>query len=381
MRWGAGAWLIRPVLKTGVLRKVDREFESHPHRFFEDTMSRVDCLDGTQRELIEDALEHFPNLEVMADVCRVHPRTLRDWRREKHRMSYESLKRVYQHAAIPLPAALRLLPDFWHIQEATRLGGRRRAQRYGPPGTLESRRKGGQVSIKRFQANPQRAKALGFVLRKRIKQPRKSALLAEFVGIMLGDGCLSGQFQVGISFNSKTDGAYGTYLQNLFRALFGVSATIQRRTDTNGWTVVASSRALVEYLQVLGLVCGDKVANQVDLPHWIWVRRNYQTACLRGLMDTDGSVYRYTHRVNDHTYNHVALCFTNHSMPLLRSVECVLRASGFSPRTHRYHVYLNRQQEIERYFRVVGTKNAKHLTRFQRYLRYSGGSGEVRESG
>ena len=32
MRWGAGVWLIRLVLKTSVCRKVDREFESHPHR-------------------------------------------------------------------------------------------------------------------------------------------------------------------------------------------------------------------------------------------------------------------------------------------------------------------------------------------------------------
>ena len=184
---------------------------------------------------------------------------------------------------------------------------------------------------------------------------------------MLGDGCLSSHFQVGISFNSATDRAYGTYLQRLFHRLFRISATIQRRPKTNGWTVVASSRALVEYLQTLGLIPGNKVANQVDVPTWIWTRRSYQQACLRGLVDTDGSIYRYTHRVYGHRYDHVGLCFTNHSRPLLLSVERLLKNCGFRPRAGGYHISLHRQEEIRRYFRLIGSRNLKHVERFRKY--------------
>lgn len=338
-------------------------------------MSRLDELNGTQRTLIEGALCRGSTLEQLAGVCHVHPRTLRDWRREKHRMSYEALRRLRQHTGLALPLGLKILPEFWHIREAARLGGQRHAQLYGPPGTPEGRRKGGRISSERFRSHPELAKALGFILRKPIKRPRESILLAEFVGIMLGDGCLSSHFQVGISFNAETDAAYGDYLQRLFQDLFGVRGSIQRRRDTHGWTVVGSSRALVEYLQTIGLVRGNKVAHQVDVPSWIWTRRSYQLACLRGLMDTDGSIYRYRHRVYGHRYRHVGLCFANHSKPLLRSVEAILRRCGFRPRVRPYGVYLNRQDEIQRYFRTIGSHNLKHSSRFCQYF------GEVREPG
>ena len=333
-------------------------------------MSRVDGLDGTQRLLIEQVLRRGPSVAELATLCGVHPRTFRDWRREKHRMSYESLQRSYRSTGFSLPSNVRVLPEFWHIREAARLGGQRRAKLYGPPGTLEGRRKGGRISCERFRANPQLAKALGFIVRKRIKQPRRSALLAEFVGIMLGDGCLSSHFQVGIAFNAKTDRAYGRYLQHLFRDLFRVSATIQRRTDTHGWTVVASSRTLVEYLQTIGLVRGRKVAHQVDVPSWVWRKDSYRRACLRGLMDTDGSIYQYTHVVYGHLYVNAALSFTNHSLPLLRSVEQLLCRCGFHPRATHYHVTLNRESEIKDYFRYVGSRNAKHQSRFREYAQW-----------
>ncbi len=296
-------------------------------------------------------------------------------------MPYDCLKRISKEAGLIPPGQLRLVPDFWHIPAAARLGGQRRAQLYGPPGTLESRRKGGRISCERFRANPSLAKALGFKVRKAITYPRKSALLAEFIGIMLGDGCLSSQFQVGIAFNSETDRAYGGYLQRLFQKLFGISATIQQRCETHGWTVVASSRALVEHLQVLGLVQGNKVANQVDAPQWIWTRPIYQQACLRGLMDTDGSVYRYAHRVYGYRYHHVGLCFTNHSRPLLLSAERLLKNCGFRPRAGGYHVSLNRQEEIRRYFRLVGSRNPKHVERFQKYFEGTGNTGRGARAG
>ncbi len=332
-------------------------------------MPRLDCLDGTQRSLLEQALQRCSTVDQLAKVCGVHPRTIRDWRREKHRMSYDSLRCICTSTGISEPTGVRLLPDYWHIQEAARLGGQRRTSLYrGSPGTPEGRRKGGQISSARFQANPTLAKTLGFQVRKAIRRPKKSALLAEFIGIMLGDGCLSSQFQVGISFNANTDRAYGMYLQSMFRTLFDLGASIQRRVETYGWTVVASSRALVEYLQVLGLVQGSKVANQVDLPSWIWSRPAYRQACLRGLMDTDGSVYRYRHCVYGRLYSHVAMCFTNHSEPLLRSVKRLLSDCQFHPRAARYHIVLNRATEIRRYFKMIGTRNVKHRTRFQSYL-------------
>ncbi len=328
-------------------------------------MARIDCLDGTQRAFIERALQHSQNLGELASICGVHPRTFRDWRREKHRMPHESLLRLSRYTGFSLPPQIRILPEFWHIRRAAQLGGRRSGQLYGSPGSLESRRKGGRVSARRFQENPELAKALGFKIRKSIKQPARSSLLAEFIGIMLGDGCLSSRFQVEVAFNTKTDKKHGLYIQHVFQKLFHVSAPIRHRSEGYGGSIVASSRALVEYLQTVGLIAGNKVHHQVDVPSWILENQIYQRACLRGLMDTDGSVYWYTHRVYGHSYSHVALCFTNHSRPLLASVERMLLDYGFRPRRRPHAVFLHRQEDVKRYFQIIGTSNPKHRRRFQ----------------
>ena len=133
-------------------------------------MSRLDCLDGTQQFLVEAALSQS-HVNRLIEICGVHPRTLKDLWREKHRMPYDSLKRIAAETSRVLPKQLRLVPDFWHIPAAARLGGKRHAQLYGPPGTLESRRKGGRISCERFRTNPSLAKALGFKLRKAITYP------------------------------------------------------------------------------------------------------------------------------------------------------------------------------------------------------------------
>ncbi len=89
-------------------------------------MSRLDCLNGTQRSIIEQALRQYPDLNSLASTCGVHPRTLRDWHREKHRMSYEAFQQLRRRVKTPMPQPLTILPEFWHMKRAARLGGQRR---------------------------------------------------------------------------------------------------------------------------------------------------------------------------------------------------------------------------------------------------------------
>ena len=70
----------------------------------------------------------------------------------------------------------------------SRLGGLRRVELYGNPGTPEGRSTGGKRTIQLFRSNPELARSLGFAVRKEIRCPARSSELAEFVGILLGDG-------------------------------------------------------------------------------------------------------------------------------------------------------------------------------------------------
>ena len=284
-------------------------------------------------------------------------------------MKYESLQQLIQRAELSVGREIGQIPEFSHVRAAARLGGKRKYQLYGNPGTPDGRRRGGLISVMRRQAAVRNgALSDGFQLAKPILQPSFSPELAEFLGMMLGDGCLCSAFQSALYFNTETDGPYADFMGRLVQQLFGVVPRRCMKPGTREGTLLFSSRRLVDYLIQIGFGRGDKVRNQAGVPFWIVENRDYRRHCLRGLMDTDGSVYRYHHRVYGRTYAHVALGFTNRSHPLLRFVEETLALNGYHPVTTGFRVYLYRWTELERYFSDIGTHNSKHLERYRTYL-------------
>lgn len=198
-----------------------------------------------------------------------------------------------------------------------RLGGLRRVELYGNPGTPEGRSKGGKETIRLFHRDKNLARKYGFIIRKEIKYPLRCVELAELIGIILGDGGIPGNHQLIISFNNKTDRAYSLFLGNILRKLFSINHHIHPRKDSNGADIVVNSSNLIDFLLKQGLIAGNKVKNQVDIPDWIKNKPEYQKACLRGLIDTDGSFYCHSYKSNGKNYKYIKLCFANRSKPLL----------------------------------------------------------------
>jgi len=249
-----------------------------------------------------------------------------------------------------------------------RLGGLRCMALHGNPGTPEGRSKGGKTSVRFFQQNPALAKKLGFILRKNITCPEKSAELAEIVGIILGDGSLPGKHQLIISFNSKTDEEYARYLRSTLQKLFMVDPHVHYRNNNNGAEIIVSSSSLVEFLEKLGLEKGNKVKNQAAVPGWINEKLGYRLACLRGLMDTDGGLYLHRYNSGGRVYKYMKLCFTNCSKPLLNFVFDVLKSLNFKVYLNNVHVSVYAASEVKRYFTEVGSHNQKHLFRFRNHF-------------
>ena len=305
----------------------------------------------------------------LAEMCGAHPRTFSDWSRGKHRMRYEAFQILIQRTGVEVGQEVGQTPEFSHVRAAGRLGALRRGRLYGNPGTPEGRRLGGLRSIARRMAEPNRLVVGGFTLPKPIKEPERSSELAEFIGMMLGDGCLCSAFQAALYFNTETDALHADFMSDLAQRLFGIVPRRMTEPDSKGGTLLFSSKRLVDYLIKLGFARGDKVNNQAGVPPWILENDDYCRNCLRGLMDTDGSVYLYDHRVYGGAYKHMALCFTNRSHPLLRFVSGTLASNGYRPVTTGFRVYLYRRVEVDRYFSDIGTHNAKHLQRYQTYTR------------
>lgn len=185
--------------------------------------------------------------------------------------------------------------------------------------------------------------------------PRKrSPKIAEFFGIMLGDGNLS-HFQVMVTLGNK-ESTYARYVQGLMQELFGGIPKITTR-KTGYVDVYLGSTRVTQWLMQEGLVF-HKVTSQVNVPQWIFSKKVYIRALLRGFFDTDGSVYELRHGIQ--------ISFTNMSNPLLHSLHNMLCALGYSPSAISAHrVYLTKRTDIERFFHEIQPANAKHRRRFQ----------------
>lgn len=338
-------------------------------------MSRISFLENKQSDFLSRIKKKYKlKWSDIARACKVHKRTLFDWRRNKYQMSYIALEELRKKYSFVIPRKLKILPENWNIDNAARLGAIRRNALHGNPGTPEGRRKGGVASLKIHKLNHEKFINTGFIGPKEIKYPHKSILLSEAVGIILGDGSIT-KYQLAISLNSKTEKQYSDFVSRLLRKLFAISVTRNVR-ENNTCDLVVSSVKLIQYLNDLGLKVGHKIHQQVSIPKWILKNKNYMIGCVRGLIDTDGGVYYHNHITKGIRYRHLGLCFTSYSMPLLRDVHNIFLNLGFPAKlNHRGHVFLYDSKAIKRYFIEIETHNTHHFKRFRDYFK----SGEVRE--
>ena len=131
--------------------------------------------------------------------------------------------------------------------------------------------------------------------------------------------------------------------------------------------VTISRVELVRYcINDLGLKIGNKVKQQVDVVDWIKQNKKFMIACVRGLIDTDGSVFDHKYRVNGKSYSYKKMDFSSSSRPLLSSVYAFLKNLGLKPRITKdgKKIRLESVEDVKKYFRLIGSHNPKHLNRY-----------------
>ncbi len=250
----------------------------------------------------------------------------------------------------------------------SKLGGLRCVALHGNPGTPEGRSKGGKSTIRLFHNNPELAKLLGFVIRKKISYPSRSLELAELIGIILGDGGVRSRLQLTVTFNYQTDLKHAEYICGIIRNLFSIDSSIKKRKNNNGADIIVSSSNVIDFLLKQGIIIGNKVKNQVDVPAWVQARLEYRRACLRGLVDTDGGVYVHSYKSAGKTYRYLKLGFTNCSKPLLNFVFETLSLLKIKAYLNGNHVVIPSKDGVKKYFGDVYSNNPKHINRFKAHF-------------
>ncbi len=132
---------------------------------------------------------------------------------------------------------------------------------------------------------------------------KMSTRLAEFVGIMLGDGSIVAnsrikQYAVYVCGNSEDDERYLlNFIKPLIKDLFAIEMSVKYHQKFKEILLYKYSKDFVKILEGVGLKAGNKKDNNVGFPNWIFTDKKFIAACLRGLFNTDGTIYkRWKHK-------------------------------------------------------------------------------------
>ena len=166
--------------------------------------------------------------------------------------------------------------------------------------------------------------------------------LAELIGILLGDGHLHKKGEnsylgsiLSISINRVKEPEYVEYVRQLLIDLFNEKPKIHPQIDNKYIDLKIYNDQIIHFMIIKGILTRDKVKNQISVPNWIkkyelWIANNlynwelkYRSlviGCLRGLVDTDGSIYV------DHFNKIIGIGFKNASFVLVQDFKDMCKA-------------------------------------------------------
>ncbi|MFX0182816.1 MAG: LAGLIDADG family homing endonuclease [Candidatus Hodarchaeota archaeon] len=186
----------------------------------------------------------------------------------------------------------------------------------------------------------------------KLKIPHESNLdFIEFIGILLGDGHLS-KYTIDISLSNENP-KYITYVSKLIKKLFDYDVKSYKPKHKKLIHFRIHSILLVQELIRLGLKCGNKVTQQVGVPNWIQNNTSYSIACVRGLIDTDGYLYRDERTSKNYTWVEYHVGFVNHSQRLLDFIEQFCDQFQIKTGRQKYRVVIRSNTHILKFLHLI----------------------------
>lgn len=306
------------------------------------------------------------NGREFAEKFKISQRTLTAWTHEKVTISLISAQKISKLASVQIPKHHTIIDWRLHLQKAGEIGGRNRFTMYGRVALDEQHRKNKWEewweTVGQYKKRPK-----GFQSTLKIKIPRKNKLLAEFVGIMLGDGGVN-EYHISVTLSSK-EKEYILYVNNIIKKLFVVVPKIHKHTHAEAVSIFVNRKQMVDFCQEIGLVKGNKIKQQIDIPNWIKENQDFSKACVRGLIDTDGCFYNNSYIVNGKKYSYFKVAFISASKPLISSIAEILGDLGIKVVINKHYrdIRIVESQYVLKYVQEVGSNNQKHLKKIKKW--------------
>lgn len=209
------------------------------------------------------------------------------------------------------------------------------------------------------------------------------ARLAEFIGIYIGDGCLTIREEKH-SYEFKIVGNPKTQTQYLERYVAGLASwvagrAIAARPMDSGRTigVYFCSKRLARRFNSLGFPGGSKV-ERVSIPDCVMDAKTMRRACIRGIFDTDGC---FTLKKRGKTHpNYPTVTFSMKNRRVIQQISIALATEGiphsasfdlssFDKRNGRFYtkhqVSIYGWANVGLWFRKFGSSNRQTLAKYE----------------
>jgi len=187
---------------------------------------------------------------------------------------------------------------------------------------------------------------------------------AEFYGALLGDGCVYSNLNgVCISGNSELDKDYlEKYISNLIKKIFNITPKIYYSKNENSIRCLIYNRNIARFMIKMGFPKGIKKTQNPKFPKYFFKNKELLKACIRGLNDTDGSVY---HQSN--TKIILDICIKSPS--LLESTKKAFEAISFPINSTHNRIYLCSKEKVGSFFKIIGSSNLRHIKKHEIFLK------------
>lgn len=320
---------------------------------------------GMQAKYILDA---YKLIDVswgdFANKLGINQRTLRDWVREKFNISHSSLVKISEISGLSFPESIKIIDLHDHLKKISFKGGKNNLiKNKNIGGSSENRIKKWKVW---FEMEGREKMSVRYT--KTINIPERNEDLAEFVGIMLGDGGIA-PYHISITLNSNDEVGYSLFIKKLIKKLFDVEAKIYKRKNKAAIEILVHRKKIVAVCEEIGLKIGHKIRQKVIIPDWILSDDRLTTACLRGLFDTDGSIYIHSYYSKNKKYEYTKVGFSGASIELIDCVRSALIKKGFYARIGPLHnfVYIESQKDVKKFLLEIGTSNPKNFDKLDKF--------------
>ncbi len=287
---------------------------------------RIQLAEGKQRELIKEAKNCFGvTWKNFAEHLQVNLGALKEWRSERCLLPESIFTKLTELFPLYLKQVVDTKPDNW-----------------------------GQIL----------AGSVSPGNRKNIPKPSLSKELSELIGIMLGDGCITaiehaGAYQIRIAFNPFNEKQYAHFVSELINKVFCIKPRLR---ISRALYVCIDSKNVALWFKEYGLCWGNKIKAGVGIPGWIKESPEFLSACLRGLIDTDGSVYRLSNK----DPRIVRISFKSANIVLLGDVLASLKQLGIKTSKVIYgNIHITAKKDVSKYLKKVGFNNPKNIERLK----------------